>query len=70
LIKLHEQTNIPREVLPSKRWLEQFLLHYVAHWYPQPDGWSGWRKELLEQPFKQIIKQNNFTKPTWESSFQ
>ncbi len=67
LNELHEQTNIPREVLPSKRWLEHFLLHYFAHWYPQPDGWKGWRKQLLNQAFMQIIKQNNFTKPTQDN---
>ncbi|MCP4412512.1 MAG: ribonuclease D [Gammaproteobacteria bacterium] len=69
LNELHEQTNIPREVLPSKRWLEQFLLHYVAHWYPQPDGWIGWRKQLLNQAFMQIINQNNFTKPAQDNKF-
>ncbi len=62
LTTLQEQSGIPREVLPSKRWLEQFLLHYVADWYPQPVGWSGWRKELLEEPIRQLIKKNEFKK--------
>lgn len=69
LTELHETTNIPKEVLPSKRWLEQFLLHYVAQWYPKPDGWSGWRKQLLEKPFKQIINQSNFVKPAQDNQF-
>jgi len=59
---LHEQTSIPREVLPSKRWLEQFLLHYAADWYPKPYGWKGWRKTLLEKTISQIISKNEFGK--------
>jgi len=66
--KLQLQTGIPREVLPSKRWLEQFLLHHVADWYPQPEGWKGWRKELLELPFQQIFDKHNFTNNIFDNN--
>ncbi|MFT5451398.1 MAG: ribonuclease D [Enterobacterales bacterium] len=61
---LHKKHKIPVEVLPSKRWLEQFLLHQAASWYPEPDGWNGWRKCLLEDPFLEIIKTNGFNSDT------
>jgi ribonuclease D len=61
---IHEQHKIPIEVLPSKRWLEQFLLHQAASWYPAPEGWYGWRKSLLEDPLSQIIKTNGFNSDT------
>lgn len=61
---LHKKHKIPLEVLPSKRWLEQFLLHQVADWYPIPDGWSGWRKGLLEEHLLQIIKATGFNSET------
>jgi ribonuclease D len=57
---IHKKHKIPLEVLPSKRWLEQFLLHQAASWYLEPDGWNGWRKSLLEEPLLQIIKTNSF----------
>ncbi|RKZ99982.1 MAG: hypothetical protein DRQ47_10170 [Gammaproteobacteria bacterium] len=58
--QINNQQQIPIEVLPSKRWLEQFLLHYAVNWYPQPDGWKGWRKQLLEEPIQQLITKNGF----------
>ena len=60
MLEIQQKQQIPREVLPSKRWLEQFLLHYAAHWYPIPDGWKGWRLKLLEEPFQQLIDNNRF----------
>ena len=61
---IHKKHKIPLEVLPSKRWLEQFLLHQAANWYPEPDGWNGWRKSLLEDPLLKIIKTNSFNSDT------
>lgn len=58
--EIHQKHNIPSEVLPSKRWLEQFLLHLAADWYPAPDGWEGWRVILLEEPLLNCIKINRF----------
>jgi len=60
MVDINLQQHIPREVLPSKRWLEQYLLHQAANWYPEPEGWKDWRKELLEEPLNKLIKQNNF----------
>ena len=60
MVELNLEKNIPREVLPSKRWLEQFLLHYATQWYPEPDGWKGWRKSLLETSLQQLINENQF----------
>ena len=60
MVDINLEKNIPREVLPSKRWLEQFLLHYAVQWYPKPDGWKGWRKSLLEAPLQKIINENQF----------
>ena len=60
MVDIHLQEKIPLEVLPSKRWLEQFLLHSIADWYSMPDGWKGWRKNLLEEPLQRIIKENDF----------
>ncbi len=60
MVTIHLEKDMPREVLPSKRWLQQFLLHQAASWYPMPEGWSGWRKELLEEPLHQIISTNRF----------
>ena len=57
---IHLEHNIPVEVLPSKRWLEQFLLNHAASWYPLPDGWRGWRKMLLQAPLIKIIETNRY----------
>ncbi len=60
MVDINLEKNIPREVLPSKRWFEQFLLHHAVQWYPEPDGWKGWRKALLEEPLNKIINENKF----------
>jgi len=60
MVTIHLEDEYPREVLPSKRWLEQFLLHQIAPWYPLPEGWSGWRKSLLEKPINQLINKHQF----------
>lgn len=60
LVGISLEENIPLEVLPSKRWLKQFLLNHAANWYPPPDGWNGWRKNLLCVPLSEAIKVNGF----------
>jgi len=64
MTEIHQQLDIPVEVLPSKRWLEQFLLHQAADWYPLPEGWKGWRKKLLANPLQQKIEANSFNQET------
>ena len=60
LSKLAQSEGLPEEVLPSKRWLNQYLQFRVASWYPAPEGWQGWRKALLEEPFDRILKETGF----------
>ena len=60
MVDINLEEHIPLEVLPSKRWLKQFLLNQAADWYPMPDGWNGCRKKLLSDPLEKAIKTNNF----------
>ena len=60
MVDINLQKNIPLEVLPSKRWLKQYLLHKAADYYPMPEGWNGWRKILLEKPLQTLITTNNY----------
>jgi len=56
MIEISEQKNIPIEVFPSKRWLEAIIKHLAVAWYPKPNLWSGWRKELI-MPVIENLKQ-------------
>lgn len=60
MVGINLNDHIPLEVLPSKRWLKQYLLNHAANWYPMPDGWAGWRKKLLSEPLANAIKENGF----------
>lgn len=44
---LAEKNGLPKEVIPSKRWLEAIIKSEYVDWYPRPKIWRGWREEML-----------------------
>jgi ribonuclease D len=57
LPKLAEKQGMPVETMPSKRILEQILLHHAIDYYPAPKQWRGWRKALIEPMILELQNQ-------------
>lgn len=55
-----EQTQIPKEVLIRKKWLNALYQHVVFHRSEDelPEYLLGWRYEMLTRPLIQILKQD------------
>ena len=52
-----EQKGLPKEVMPSKRWLEAIIVSEYADWYAPPAIWNSWRQTMLGPVLDRIAEQ-------------